>query len=431
MKTKLTITIKKRSQTGWLVWLLVMLPMFFGTLNDLLGLPWAIRYLMDVSWCALLFMMLYYRCLDTKWLAGPIAWILLFLTCTVLVYLVQYQSALYFLWGVRNNFRFYAAFFAFVTFLMPRDTEDYFRIFDGLFWVNAVVSLFQYLFLGLKQDNLGGIFGTESGCNAYTNIFILIVTTRSILRYLEKKEKAGTVVAKFATALLVAALAELKFFFVELFAVLALAVLFTDFTWRKLGLIVGGVSAIICGAALLTVVFPNFAGWLSWEWLIEAASSDKGYTSSGDLNRLNAIPVINERWLKTGAERLFGLGLGNCDTSTFDMLNTPFFKANSTSHYTWLSYAFMYLECGWVGLMFYFGFFILVYFRIRKIEKRSCGEAVTYCRLGRIMALMCMLISVYNSSLRTEAGYMAYFVLALPFALGKRKMSPKGEELSC
>lgn len=63
--------------------------------------------------------------------------------------------------------------------------------------------------------------------------------------------------------------------------------------------------------------------------------------------------------------------------------------------------------------------FMLVYLSIRRIEKRCSGVATTYCRMGRILALMCMIIAIYNSSLRTEAGYMMYFALAVPFTMNK------------
>ena len=224
---------------------------------------------------------------------------------------------------------------------------------------------------------------------------------------------------KCVAMLLVAALAELKFFFVEFILVLSLAVIFTKFTWRKILIILGGSAAVVAAASLLMTVFPEFEGFLSLERILEVTTSDKGYTSTGDLNRLNAISRINELWLKTPWQRLFGLGLGNCDTASFDFLNTPIYEAYGTMHYTWNSYAMMYLECGWIGLIFYFGFFVLVYLSIRRIEKRCAGVAKTYCRMGRILALMCMIIAIYNSSLRTEAGYMMYFALAVPFTMNK------------
>ena len=422
MSNTLTITIKKRTQVGWLMWLLIVVPFWLSFLNENLGAPHGISYMLDVVWLWLLILIGMNRRRDEKRKIGVLAlWVILFLFYTVLVYIVVYQSALYYLWGLRNNFRFFVAFLAFATFLKTEEVTDYFKLFDIIFWINFVFSLYQYFVIGLRGDHLGGIFSTEAGGNGYTNIFFLIVLTKDILLYLEKKEKLGKCVLKCIAALLIAALAELKFFFVEFVVILGLASLFTKFTWRKFFVIVGGLAAVMAFAALLSELFPVFEGFLSFSWFAEAGSSDKGYTSSGDLNRLNAIPQINELWLTNFWQRLFGLGLGNCDTSSFALVQTPFNTAYHDMHYTWLSYAYIYLETGWIGLVFYYGFFVLVYLGIRKIEKRSEGLTQTYCRMGRILAIMCMIIAVYNSSLRTEAGYMMFFALAVPFALNRGK----------
>lgn len=423
MNTKTVITIKKRTQAGWLMWLLIMIPFFFGTLNDFLGLSNAVRYILDFAWLALFLLMLLNRV--PRRMNTMLIWVIVFAIYTLLVYIVQFQSPFYYFWGMRNNFRFYVAFLAFASFLTKEDVDGYIRTFDVLFWINAVVSFVQFFVLGLEQDLLGGIFGAERGCNGYTNIFFVIVVTNSVLLYLEKREKAWHCVAKCLVALLIAALAELKFFFVEFILIMILANFLTKFTWKKVFVVLGGFAAVGVATSLLVMVFPFYEGFLSLDYFLEAGSSDKGYTYSGDLNRLNAISQINEIWLTNLGEQIFGLGLGNCDTSSVEIINTPFFEKYGDVHYSWLSHAFMYLECGWIGLIFYFGFFVLAYFRISNIEKQSQGDLKTYCRISKIVALLCMVISVYNSSLRTEAGYMAYFVLAMPFAAFRCERTPE------
>lgn len=416
MSKKITIKIKKRSQTGWGMCLIIVLPFLFGLLNELLGVLWAIRYLLDVSWLFLTVMVFRYNRQvlnnDTKEL---LCYILIFIGLTFSVYFIQYQSVLYYLWGFRNNFRFFFVVLVFAVFLKQSDAREYFDFFIKLFWINAVISLVQYFLWGLSGDYLGGIFGAQQGSNGYTNIFFCIIVTHSVVRYMENKESLTKCAAVCVTALLVAALAELKFFFVEFVIIIGLAALLTNFSIRKIAAVVGGLAAVMAFTTLLEVIFPYFSGFLSVDWFLQAGASDKGYTSAGDLNRLNAIPRINELWLTTWPQRIFGLGLGNCDTATYAFLNTPFFENYGHMHYTWLSYAFMYLECGWIGLIFYFGFFVLIYFKATKIQKNLTGDGVTYCRLARIMAILCAVISIYNSSLRMEAGYMAYFVLSIPF----------------
>ena len=111
------------------------------------------------------------------------------------------------------------------------------------------------------------------------------------------------------------------------------------------------------------------------------------------------------------------MGMGNCDTASFALTNTPFFQKYGDMHYSWISYAIIYLETGYVGLMFYMGFFLLVYLKCRRMEKYSTGDMKRFCCVARIMAVMCMIISIYNNSLRSEAAYMAYFAMAIPFVL--------------
>ncbi len=421
MRGNLTFTIKRRSQPGWLCRVLLLLPFFLSFFTELLGLPGAIRYLTDLMWLLLLVLLLrFHGSLDMGkirtqlWLAG------LFLISTVLGYLPQYQSGLYYLWGFRNNFRFYIAFFSFALFLTEKDYWEYLKLFDKLFWISTVVSLIQYFLLGYKGDYLGGLFGVESGCNGYINIFYCIILTKSTVFYLDKRESACSCLGKFAAAMVLAALAELKFFFVEVMVILILAVLFADFSWRKVWVLLAGFGSVLVGAALLTVLFPEFAGFLTWDWLLSRASTSRGYTMSGDINRLNALAVIDQNFFSSWIQKLFGLGLGNCDSAGYAFLTTPFYRQHSYLHYSWLSTAFVYLETGYIGLLFFFGFFISVYLSAAKMEESGSDVSGSSCRMAKIMAVLCGLIAVYNASLRTEAAYMAYFMLAMPFAAGNK-----------
>lgn len=414
-----SLKIKKRTQTGWLLWMTIILPFLFGFLSEMLGLPDMLRYSLDVVWVLLFVYMVMARRRGNRTGTRDVAMLVfVFLVYTALVSAAQFQSVFYYLWGVRCLFRLFVAFFAFSMFLKAEDITYYFKVLDVLFWVNAVFSLVQFFLLGLNGDHLGGLFSTEAGGNGYTIVFLAIVITKDVLFYLERREKLGVLISKVVTALLIATLAELKFFFALALMIIALAALFTNFTWRKFWVIFGGLAAAALFAAVLVSIF-GFEGFFSWDFFLNTATSNRGYTGAGDINRLNAIPVINELWLKNGWQQIFGLGLGNCDTAGFAFLNTPFYENYGHMHYNWISYAILYLETGWIGLIFYYGFFALVFIETWKIEKRSEGITKTYCRMGRILALCCMVLAIYNSSLRMEAGYMIYFALAVPFALNR------------
>lgn len=421
MTNRLKITFRKRSQAGNLIWLVIMLPFLFAFFVEWLGVPHMLRYSVDVAWVLLFFYVLLAQKRANKERMGALPWIAgVFFVYTAVVYLVQYQSLFYYLWGVRNNFRGYVAFFAFVVFLKKEDIEYYYKMFDVLFWINVAVSLVQFFYLGLTQDFLGGIFGAEKGSNGFSIVFFTIMLTRSILLYLDKKESLFAFLIKSVAALLVAALAEIKFFFFLFIIIVLLAMLFTKFTWRKVWTIVGGLAAVMGFALLLESLF-GFEGFLSWDFLLDYTTSDEGYTGRGDINRLNAISIINDQWLKNGWLQLFGLGLGNCDSAGFEFLTTPFFESYGDMHYTWFYHAFLYLETGWIGLILYYGFFVYIFFAVLKIEKRSGSDVKNACRLARILTICSVILSIYNISMRMESVYMMFFALAVPFVLEREQ----------
>lgn len=427
---QLEIKIRKRSQIDWLMDILVILPLFISLLTEMLHIPDAIKYVIDVAWMVgLLFLCRAGRRVDWSGKRLFITLICTFLLYTAMVYLVQYQSVLYYLWGIRGNFRFYMAFLFFVAFLTEESVERYLKAVDVFFWINLAVSLIQFLGMGLRGDHLGGLFGMQRGCNQYTNILLLVVLAKSTFSYLAGKEKFRLCLAKFVASLAIAILAELKVVFVELVILVGWAVLSTNFSWKKVWITLGSVVGIIVGTVLLSMLFAGHArNWFTLGNLWEIVTSERGYTSSGDLNRLTAIPQLNERFLRTWWQQLFGMGLGNCDTSSFAFINTPFFEKYSYLHYSWFSIPMIYLETGYIGLAMFLGFFMLTFVQAWRRRKSGEGKQL-YCEMGMIMSVMACLIALYNSSLHAESGYLVYFVLALPFIRRSAKENEQDDSL--
>lgn len=381
----LKLEVSRKSQIRILSEILIFGPLFLA------WVPGVTKFVLDGAWILLVCLagkgaVLWYG----KGTKGLVSWALCGLLFFGAVYLFRYQRGAYFLWGVRNNFRFYAAFFGFLL-LEEAERESIWRGLERLFWANFLLVLVQFFFFGRKGDFLGGFFGTEKGCNGGLNLFLLVLVGRS-LSYME--EKPGYILAKCGVSLLIAAMAELKFFFVE-FAVL---LVLTGFQGKKIVLF-GAILALAGGVALMERCFPKFAGWMGISSIWETAADPAGYASTGDLNRLNAISEVNRRVFLSGWDQIFGLGLGNCDVSSFSFLTTPFSKWYDHLHYSWMSHAFWYLEGGWLGLLFFFGFFWLILLGSRE-------------KFSRNLAVLCLFIGIYNASLRTEAAFLMYFGLS-------------------
>lgn len=417
MDIKRTFRIEKRPTPCWLIFWIIALPLSWGTIFHFLSLPAAVKYTADIAWIGLLcFMALRKQFEIGKTIYPLVILIVSFFVYSLVMYVINYQSVIYFLWGMRNNFRYYVFFFAVILYLRERDANKIFRILDILFWINLPITLIQYFFLGYKQDFLGGIFGVESGANSYTIIFFTIVVSHSLLKYMEKKENFYLCAVKCTAALFIAALAELKFFFVFFIIILVLCTLMTAFSWRKLMIFVACAILVAVASTLLVTLF-GFEDFLSLENIWKAATREH-YSSSRTVNRLSAIPTLAETVVPNFRDRLLGLGLGNCDTSSFAICNTPFYRAHGDLRYTFFSAAFLFLEVGFLGLLIYAAFFVLCFFLIRKqIKDNRCDKLRG--RVAMIMAVLSVILIVYNSSLRAEAGYMVYFILALPFIGGE------------
>ena len=424
METRRKLQIEKKPIPYWLIMWIFALPLLWGTLFHLLALPALVKYTADVAWVSLLLLAVVRNNIQVERKVLPLAILVAGFFCYCLfLYLFNFQSIIYFLWGFRNNFRFYVFFFAVVLYLQERDADKIFRLLDILFWINFPVTLIQYFALGYKQDLLGGIFGVESGANASTILLFTIVLSRSLVRYMEREEKFVLCAVKCTVALFVSALAELKFFFVFFVIILVMAALLTSFSWRKLLVFIVCALLVSVASSLLVTLF-GFEDFMSLESIWENATQAH-YSSDKTVNRLSAIPTLANTVVPDFGDRLLGMGLGNCDTSSFEICNTPFYRTYGYLQYTFFSIAFLFLEVGYVGLLLYVAFFTVCGVMIwNRIRRGRCNRL--HGRVALIMAVLAHILVIYNSVLRAEAGYLVFFILALPFL--ERDVDPDEEE---
>lgn len=396
-----------------MAYVLLVYPLFLAALQEFLRLPGIVKYVADMAWITIALLFLLRSKVHIRRVLVPFAIVVgIFALYTFIVYLFRYQSILYYLWGCRNYFRFFVAFFAFSVLFSERDGLWGLEFLDKLFYINALLCLIQFI-MGKHQDNIGGIFGTATGCNGYLIIYLSITVCKTLLGYMDGTEAALPSLAKCIIALVISALAELKFFFIVFVVILAISALLTSFSIKKVLVLLVGTLLISIGAAILGTIYTYFDGFFSFDSLLASLLQDN-YASSEDMGRTSAIPFISRRFLKTVPDQLFGLGLGNCDTSSIAIFNTSFSDRYEDLHYSIFSYAMMFLENGYIGLILYVLFFLLCFINARKQLKRESGNRLL-CQVAIVMSVICFILLIYNSSLRTEAGYMIFFTLALPY----------------
>ena len=381
-------------------------------LTELLPIPDAIKFLCDGFLVLLLLKLFSQRFTKIDNYSMPFVVIVgLFFFITLVGYLFNYQSVFYYLWGLRNNIRMFVAFFAFAYLADWEDAKGWIKALDVLFVINFAVVILQY-FSGYGQDYIGGIFGTSKGCNGSLLIFLCIVFAKTILSFMRGEEKMSKCIFVSVASLLVSTLSELKMFFILFILILFMASFMTAHSIKKTLFFALGAVLVVLFGTLLTVLYKDFTDFLSFDSLIKALT-DTGYATDEDIGRFTALPVISQRFLPGFFRKLFGLGLGNCDSSSLSMFNTPFFESHQTVHYSYFSYAFLFLETGFVGLALYASFFVASFFVSRKLKKLEMADEFA-CQMSIILSVISLILLVYNSSLRMEIGFMLFFVLALP-----------------
>lgn len=395
--------------------LLIFYSLIMPILTGMPGIPSVVKYVADVLWLSLILCVVINGRLEIRRSIMPFAVItVLFFVYVTVIYILRFQSIFYFLWGIRNLFRYYIAFFAFTSGIDDETVEKIFSFLEVIFWINFLVSIFQFVYMGIRQDYLGGVYGISGGTNGYTIALLCIVVARSLLINFERK---GNMIRCFLTciaALLIAAMAELKFYFVLFAFLLGFTAILTKFSFRKLLTMIIGFAGCIIGAQILVSWF-GFDDFFSIRGIIEQATrTSYVHSATHDVNRLAAISKLNELVLNSPVDRIFGLGLGNCDTSSISIFNSTFYSQYRSLHYTWFTGAMVYLETGYLGLGLYCTFFAIC-FGLSYVKHRSGKGNMFNCRMTMIMSLVCCMLIFYNASLRYEAAYLIYFILALPF----------------
>ena len=405
---------------GSLLWIELYLLAVFGFLRDLLGVPSTITYLFDAINLFLFGAILIRGRYDNRgayytYLYGLM---LTFLALTVVGGLRVGTSPLQYLWGLRNTFRFYAFFVCCVTLLGVRDVLRMVTFFKVLFLVNVGLCSLE-LAMGFSGDYIGGSFGVLQGGNGYLNILIAIATVIYVLEYLARKASFLKLVVMLLLCFYLVAIAELKVYFFELPIIVLLGILSERMTSRSATLVIVMVVGIVVGLGIMQFFFNGSGLSFFTDGTIFEYMGDAGYTGTGDLSRLDALSRITAMFFSNDPlTRLFGFGLGNCSTSSFEVLMSSFYDHFSWLHYTWFSDAYVYIETGLSGLMCFEAFFLGV-FVVSKMKRYRDADLRVMTTCCSIVALLSVWLSVYNSSLTVESGYLVYLLLAVPFILDK------------
>lgn len=378
------------------------------------NVPLSITYLCDViNILIVVYVLFTIKNKNTLYAIIPTIGIGLFIGVGIISALANETNIIRILWSFRNNIRAFIFFLGCVYLLDKKDVKIIFKCFEIMVLLSLVLSLYQFFVLKLGQDNIGGIFGTTMGVNAYMNMLLCMVTSKKIIEFLDHKIKFIDVVVYGISSLVIATVSELKIFYVEFIAIFIIAIFLSKMSKRTIQLIIVSVILIIGSVSVLYTVYKGFNNFFSVKAILKYSKED-GYSSKYDLNRLNAIETINKKLFNTKKQKLLGLGTGNAQVSNIPILNTEMAeKYDKYWKYSWFTQAQIFIENGFLGIITYILSFLL-FINFKNIKKDNSKKFVL------IIALLSVLNIFYNAVLKMDFAMIWYFALSVSFIQNRK-----------
>ncbi len=388
-----------------------------------LNFPTYFNYVTDVITLILLIKLIgnqYWSIDDIK----VVCFMLLFFVTGIIVSAINGISFVLILWGIRNHGRFFVWIIIASKFLDLKAIDKIFKNLNYFIIINLFVMLYQYIYLGIRDDYLNGFFGTYSGGNSAINTICVILTSENIAAFFSKRR--GILKTGFFLSIIciTCAVNEIKFYFVELIAIiLILFVLVNDkkvsisIVKKCLGILLFGLTLTIIGYQILSTFYPGFRKFFQVDILLDYLT--RSYNSSKVLyingipisNRLTAYSIVIEYFLIDLWKLLFGLGTGSFEYSVF--FESALHKRYGGIAISGYLYPHVLIENGLLGVLLFLGLYLLIFIKCKKLLDRYPGKSY-YLLIAGITAIVGIIINIYNSALRIESsGYLFYTVIAI------------------
>ncbi len=390
---------------------ILYITMFMGILTDMLGVPSIIRFFNDALVAVLFLCILYQRrffqriCVSR--VNGIFVAMLIYTVVNCMTIAINFVPANLVIWAIRNTYRFFVFYWACVLFLDRQDLEHIFEMLYRIQWINTLLVFYQYFVLDLKQDVLGGIFGY--GANAGLLIYSIILLTYAVTNFIAGKYSLFRTVFVLVTTSISSVLAELRVFFVILAVIVAVNMLLNKGTLRKTAILLGFMGLFFVAMAIYSVVYPELQ--LSLAGLIMEAKSTGG---DYNISRLGAFSEINKIFFKNGiVENLFGYGFGMCEHSSLSLFTSDFYRAYGSYNYRWFAHQWIFLETGYAGVVSYLAIMVAGCIHSLKGLFTKEDNDRTLFLFCLIMGVCCIISFMYNSLLKADFAYLAFFSLSV------------------
>ena len=387
--------------------------MIVEALIQLLHFPEVIRYVLDVNAIFLVFIALpkVKNMLNDKVFKKYIIYLFLFMGITIAVSIIRRTPFGQVVWAARNNYIY--IFFMLVCSYTIRE-KDYNRIMNNVVSLqvfNFLCVLYEYFILNKMGDFAGGMFGVEHGCNGFLNVYLVVINAYVFTAYANKRSSLLRVAWIALSSVGIAAISELKFFFIELAVIVVHSLSLSRLSVKSTLMVISAIVAIFIGLEILSVVSP---------WSVEVLQ-DFDQTTHYATNSYNSTLItrgtpfsdVNKHFFGDNIfYKLFGYGFGACeDSETFSWANSNFATAYRSMRYRNLTTSDRYLETGYIGFIALILVFALLFYIAQKQKKENPNIRYAYA-FSQTVSVLVIINFWYNCTIRTNIAYLTFFALS-------------------
>lgn len=331
--------------------------------------------------------------------------------------IIKHATVGMYLKGILNFYRYFIFFFAVIKYLDCDDMKKIFNILEKVFVLNAILCFIEYFIMGCEQDFLGGIFGIAYGGNVGLNILLCFFSALYALKYLNQKINIGSFIGVEVVCVLLATMAELKIYYIELVVIMIVAVLLVKPNKNTVKIVLASILILGVGMYALSVIFPRqLAILMNGD---KFSTYAEGSYVSGSLGRLTMFQELEEIFFQDyPLIRFFGFGIG-----TFDPTSSSFWATKySYLRAGWFSNSSILLNLGYVGLLTMYVFYINIG-KKAFVWRKQFNEERIYIDFSIIMIVIMLITMWYNQTMLSGTiAYLLYFVLAIPIILYNQKV---------
>ena len=386
-------------------------------LIDFLHFPDLVRYVLDVN--AILIALLALN--KTKFVIRDKVfktlnrYILLYMFGVIAVSLIRLTPVGRVVWAARNNFIYVFFFFCCAYTLTQKDFSRIMKNCIRFSFFNIICSAYEFFVLKLSGDYAGGMFGIKHGCNGMLNVYLLVITSYTIVMFAKKKASVYVLAWVVLSSVTVAAIAELKFFYIELAIIIIANIVFSRASMNNAILLLGVIASFFIAIQIIGAINPDIVEFFSK--IDNVTTYSKSTYENTIMNRGTAFSQIHDMFFGNNIKyNLIGYGLGYCeDSKRFAWADSPFSDVYGSLGYRNLSVAMLLLETGYIGLIGFIAIFVFMF--VVAIRNRT-KENEHFLVFSQIMCVLVIINLWYNAEIRGPSAFFTFFALSaliIPF----------------